>query len=402
MKIFKNMKTRFTGLSSSRSRWLSGSAWLIYGVTGGLLAFFFWATQTSIDELARARGQIVTVARTQIVQASQDGVLAEMLVREGQSVNRGAVLVRMDQTRARAAHDDSQNKVAALKASLSRLRAEVYGTALEFPPELQAYPVFRDNQTRLFKARKQSLEQGVKAFENSRQLVRDELRITEPLLRKGDVGQAEVIRLKRQESELDGQMVNLRNKFFQDAQAEMTKAEEDLAAQEQLLEERTGTLRQTELRAPVDGTVRKIAITTVGAAVRPGEVILEMLPADSELIVEAKYSPVNVAALSVGVPARVKLDAFDDSVYGAIDAVVTYISPDALMESDGKGGENAFYRVRLRLGKLPPAPRSHHGEPMVVTPGMTVTVEARTRDRTVFSFLTKPITKTLSESLTER
>jgi membrane fusion protein, adhesin transport system len=396
------MKKFFSSFFSTSKRWLSGSAWLIYCATAGLVAFVIWATQTSIDELARARGQVVTVARTQIVQAPQDGLLADMLVREGESVNRGSVLARLDQTRVRAAYEDSQNKVAALKASLARLRAEVYSTPLSFPPELEAYSAFRENQTRLFSARKQSLEQGITALKSSRQLVRDEIRITEPLLRNGDVGQAEVIRLRRQEAELDGQIVNLRNKFFQDAQAEMTKAEEDLAAQEQLLEERSSNLRQTELRAPVDGVVRKIAVTTIGAAVRNGDVILEMLPAGSELIVEAKYPPANVASLAVGLPARIKLDAFDDSVYGAVDAVVTYISPDALMEPDGKGGENAFYRVRLRLEQPTATHASRQNDPMVINPGMTVTVEVRTRNRTVFSFLTKPITKTLSNSFTER
>lgn len=382
--------------------WTNGPALLIYIVAITLLVFGWWSTQSSIDEITRARGQIVAVARTQVVQATQDGVLSEMLVQEGQTVNKGDALAYLDSTRSRAAYEDSVNKVAALKAALARLRAEVYSTSLTFGAELGDFSSFRANQVQLYRARRQSLGQATEALQRSRQLVLDELAITEPLLDSGDIGKADVIRLRRQEAELQGQIVNLRNKFFQDAQAEMTKAEEDVATQEQLLEERSVALRQTKLVAPTDGTVRKIVFTTIGAAVRNGEVVLEMLPLGSELIAEAKYAPSDVASLAHGMPARVKLDAFDDSIYGAVDATVSYISPDALTEPDGRGGEQAFYRVRLELGQLPPAPRGRPQDLLVVTPGMTVTVEVRTRNRTVFSYLTKPITKTLSLAMTER
>ena len=147
----------------------------------------------------------------------------------------------------------------------------------------------------------------------------------------GDIGQAELIRLRRQE------------------------AEEDLATQAQLLEERSVALRQTELRAPTDGTVRELVFTTIGAAVRNGDVVLEMSPIGSELIVEAKYAPSDVAALSPGMPARVKLDAFDDSICGAVDATISDISPDALNEPDGRRREQAVARVRLQLAELPAA-----------------------------------------------
>ncbi len=381
--------------------WFTPAATLIYILALGLVGLIVWSTHFSIDELARARGQVIAVERTQVVQATQDGVLAGLLVQEGQAVKQGALMVKLDATRAKAAYEDSRNKVAALKASLSRLRAEVYGHPLEFPADLYAYATFRDNQTRLYRARKQSLSEGIAAFEESRNLVRAEIQITEPLLQSGDVGKSEVIRLKRQESELDGQITNLRNKFFQDAQADMTRAEEELATQEQLLQERTVVLQQAEIKAPVDGVVRKISVTTIGAAIRNGEVLLEMLPASGDLIVEAKYSPADVAALQPGLPARVKLDAFDDSIYGALAATVNYISPDALMEPDGKGGERAYYRVRLSLA-MPQNPAGLHKRQIAVNPGMTVTVEVRTRARTVFQFLTKPITKTFSDALGER
>jgi multidrug efflux pump subunit AcrA (membrane-fusion protein) len=212
----------------------------------------------------RARGQVIAVERTQMIEATDNGVLAEMYVREGQMVKKGQLLAQLDQSRVMAAYDDSQNKVAALKAALARLRAEVYGEDLNFPPELDAWPTFKENQRQLFQRRRQALREGIGALETNRNLAAQELAISEPLLAAGDVGQAEVIRLKRSRAELDGQIVTLRNRFFQDAQAEMVKAEEDLAAQEELLRERTAVLQMTDLRAPLDGQVKSIDVTTPG------------------------------------------------------------------------------------------------------------------------------------------
>lgn len=377
---------------------LGSGAGLIAVVLVAVVGLIAWASFARIDELVRARGQVIAAARTQVIQAADAGVIAEVLVREGQFVRRGDVLVRFDQNRARAAFDDSSNKVAALKAALSRLRAEVYGTPLAFPPELAGWPAFRQNQTQLFERRRRALLEGIAALEGSKRGIVDELNITAPLVATGDVGQVEVIRLRRARAELDGQIANLRNRFFQDAQAEMTKAEEDLATQEELLRERTTVLGYTELRAPAEGQVRKINFTTVGAAVKPGDPVVELLPTSSKLIVEAKYLPQDVASLRLGLPATVKLDAYDASIYGSLEGKVAYISPDALSEPSPQG-EHFYYRVHVALDPQTAAP-GH--KPVPVTAGMTATVEVRSRKRSVFNFLTKPITKTLNESMSER
>lgn len=375
---------------------VSGPTQLIIVLTLAVIGFVVWAANAEIDELVRARGQVIAAARTQVVQAADNGVLRSVLVKEGQRVKRGALLAEMDDDRARAAYDDSRNKVAALKASLARLRAEVYGGGLHFPAELGAWPAFRENQVQLYQRRQQALREGVQALERSRDLVSAELAITEPLLRTGDVGQVEVIRLRRGKAEMDGQIVNLRNRYFQDAQAEMTKAEEDLAAQEELLRERSTILGYTQFHAALDGQVNRIAVTTPGAPVRQGETILELLPTKSELIVEAKYQPSDVASLRVGLPATVKLDAYDASIYGSRDGTVTYISPDALKEPGPQGQELYYYRVQIKL--LP----QNGGRPIPINAGMTATVEVRSRKRTVLNYLTKPIVKTISSSLSER
>lgn len=388
----RTLPSRFRGAG------LGGGHWLIGAILLSLAILIAWASMARIDELVRARAQVIAAARTQVIQAADSGVLAEVLVREGQFVRRGELLVRFDQARARAAFDDSNNKVAALKASLSRLRAEVYGTPLVFPAELAAWPMFRENQSQLYDRRRRAMLEGIASLENSKRGVDQELAITAPLLATGDVGQVEVIRLRRAQAELEGQIANARNKYFQDAQTEMTKAEEDLATQEELLRERTTVLSYTELRAPVDGQVRKINFTTVGASVRPGDPVLEILPTTSQLIVEAKYQPQDVASLRLGLPATVKLDAYDSSIYGSLTGKVVYISPDALSEQSPQG-EHFYYRVHIRLD--PPTAEAGR-KPVPVTAGMTATVEVRSRKRSVFNFLTKPITKTLNESMNER
>ncbi|WP_137680180.1 HlyD family efflux transporter periplasmic adaptor subunit [Aurantiacibacter suaedae] len=376
------------------------SGWLIVVIGLGLTGLLIWAANSQIDQMVRARGQVIAEARTQVIQAADNGVLAEMRVTEGQQVRQGDLLALMDQNRVSAALDDSQNKVAALKATLARLRAEVYGGSLSFPPELDGWPSFRENQTQLYYRRRQALNEGISALRQSRALVQDELNITEPLLAAGDVGQVDVIRLRRSIADLDGQIVNLRNKYFQDAQQEMTKAEEELATQEEMLRERSVVYDFTELRAPHDGQIKKIVTTTIGASLRAGEPVLEILPTASDLIVEAKFKPSDLSDVRVGQTALIKLDAYDPSIYGSLEGEVAYISPDTLTERGPQGQEEVFYRVQIRLPEQPAPPPGRKA--INVDAGMTATVEVRTKQRSVLTFLTKPITKTIDDAFGER
>ena len=382
---------------SAQARWLILLSGLI------LAALVFWAAHSEIDQIARAQGQVIASARTQIIQSANDGVIAALRVSEGERVKKGHVLVSLDRSQAEAAYRDSQGKVAALKAALTRLRAEVFNRPLEFSSELKAYPAFVQNQTALFQRRQSAIQAEVAALEEGLSLVRQELTLSEKLLATGDIGQAEVIRLQKQVADLKGQITNRRNKYFQDAQAEMTKAEEDLATQQQALVERTAIYERTEITAPADGLVRNIALTTLGAKVRPGDIIMELLPTDSALIVETKLRPADIAYLRTGLPAAIKLDAYDYSIYGILRGEVAYISPDALAEKT-PNGEQAYYRVHIRIDQdaLAARNRAHRGKAVEIQPGMTATVDIITGSQSVLSYLSKPLTKTLSESLSER
>lgn len=362
-----------------------------------------WASVSELDQIARAQGQVIASARTQVIQSAIDGIIEGVLVHEGQRVKKGEFLIRLDRSQADAARQDSLGKVAALKAALIRLQAEVFNRPLKFPDDVRAYPEFVTNQSELFKRRQQALHAEIDALEESLKLVRQELTLSEKLAATGDIGQAEIIRLQRQVADLKGQITNRRNKYFQDAQEQMTKAEEDLATQEQSLAERTTLYERTEIVAPADGLVKNIQLTTPGAKVRPGDVILELLPTGGELIVEARLKPADIAYLHVGLPAAIKLDAFDYSIYGVLQGTVSYISPDALTEKTAQG-EQAYYRVQIRVAELALAERnrSQPGKAVEIQPGMTATVDIRTGRHTVLAYLTKPITKTISESMGER
>jgi adhesin transport system membrane fusion protein len=388
----RNTRRRTSGEHAGR--------WLLIVACLGVGALLFWADNAQIAEVAKARGQVIAASRTQVIQAAQSGSLTELLVQEGVQVKKGQVLARFERSRMQAGYEESLSKVMALRAALVRLRAEVFAKPPVFGPEFKAWPAYVSNQKALFSRRQRALNDSVNALGQMLGNVHAELRITVPLEKYGDVGLADILRLKRQEAELVGQIANAKNKYFQDAQSEMTKAEEDLSGQEQVMAERQALLEHTEIHAPMDGIVKRVQITTLGAAVREGEVIMELVPIDDKLIVEAKFQPADLAFVHVGLPAYVKLDSYDYSIYGQAKGIVTYISPDALSEQDSRMGEKVYYRVHVRITDLPV--KKVRGKSIYVQPGMTAEVEVRTGERTILEYLAKPVIKTLSESLSER
>jgi multidrug efflux pump subunit AcrA (membrane-fusion protein) len=374
--------------------------WIILGALFVIIVpFFIWASYARLDQISHARGQVIAIAKTQQIQAAIDGVIEELYVREGDAVKKGQRLILLEQEKANAAYEDSKAKVAALKATLNRLEAEVYGKPLEFDPILKEYPEFVENQKALFKRRQQALNDEVYALQESLTLAEEELKLNEPLVKRGDIGATEIIRLKRDIADLKGKITNVKNKYFQESQAEMTKAEEELSTKEQEFEDRRITLERTTVISPMNAMVKNIIITTQGARVRPGDVIMELVPTGDELIVEAKLPPSDISFVRVGQPAAVKLDAYDYSIYGIFRGKVKYISPDTL-EEQTKEGEKYYFRVLITMGETELIAKN--GKKILLTPGMTGQVDIVTGNRSVLTYLTKPIIKTFSEALHER
>ena len=372
---------------------------LIWGSALAIAGFLIWANWAELDQITRANGQVIASSRNQVIQAPDGGVLAALPVREGAQVKRGELLARFDKTRTEAGYLESAAKAAALKATVARLNAEIFGGRPKFPPELAKYPEFRTTQLALFNKRQAALREEIGALEQSRALIKAELDMNLPLLKTGDVSRAEILKLQRQAADIQGQITNRRNKYLQDTQTDLAKAQEDLAGVLQILAQRKEQLDYTEIRAPMDGVVRNVRLTTLGGVAKPGEEIMQIVPLNDDMIIEAKVKPADIAFVRPGLPASVKLDAYDYTLYGTLDGEVIYISADTLNE-EVRGNDQPYYRVQIKT-------RTHNlvsrrNQRIDIQPGMTATVEIKTGSNTVLRYLTKPITKTISESLGER
>lgn len=370
--------------------------WATFISVGSLLT---WSYFSVIDEITRAPGSVIASSRTQVIQSQDGGTLETLLVREGDIVEPRQVLAELERTRLEAAFLEARGRAAALAATHARLKAEVFGTRLQFGPETEGYPEFQRNQTELKAKRKAALDEELSALERTRELIEQELQMNMPLLASGDVSRTEILRLQRQMADLQAQATNRRNRFFQEAQAELNKTLEDLTAAMQQLAQRRNQLEQTVLRAPVRGIVKNVRITTHGGVIRPGEEVMQIVPLEDDLIVEAKVSPADIAFLSNGLEAVIKIDAYDFTVYGGLPGVLTFISADTMTEGL-KQNEAPYYRVQVKTTsrQFPKRPDAK----LDIQPGMTAVVEIKTGERTVFQYLSKPVLKTMSESLGER
>lgn len=365
----------------------------------GLVLLLAWSAVGKIDQVTHAQAQIIAAARTQVIQSADGGVITQMHVKEGDVVKAGQLLVTLQKERAESAVSDSNAKVAALRITLSRLQAEVYGKPLQFDPSLLVFVDYIRNQTELYQKRQTAYKEDITALENILSLAEAELKINRKLEATGDVSQADILRLQRSVADVRAQLSGRRNKYLQEAQTDMTKAQEELSTQSELLRDRSQVLEHTELQAPVDGIVNNIKVGTVGGVVRAGDTVVELLPTGDNLIAEAKISPSDIAFVAVGQDASVKLDAYDSSIFGAMHGKVIYISPDVLTE-ETRQGTSVYYRVRIRITGT--EFQGDKANEIVLRPGLTASIDIKAMERTVLSYLTKPIAKTFSRSLGER
>lgn len=365
----------------------------------GIILLLVWAGLSNIEQVTRAQAQIITHARTQLVQSPDGGVMTKLHVKEGDEVKAGQVLVTLQKERAQAAVSDTSAKVAALRITLARLQAEVYEKPLKFEADLTHYAEYIRNQRDLYNKRQTAFHDDIKSVTELLRLAEEELKMNAKLEATGDVSRAEVIRLQRSVADFRAQIINKRNKYFQDAQAEMTKAQEELSTQSEQLRDRRQILEQTELVAPADAIVNNIRVNTLGGVVRAGDTIMELLPSTKNLLVEAKVASSDIAFIALNQDASIKLDAYDSSIYGSLHGIVTYISPDILVE-ETKQGPFSYFRVHINLTETEfKGPRAKE---IKVRPGLGASVDIKAMDRTVLSYLIKPISKTLSKSMGER
>ena len=369
-----------------------------------VLIALLWAGFFQLDEITRAQGKVIPSSREQVIQSLDAGVLSELLVREGSIVEKDQVLLRIDDARSGAVYREAQEKYLALLAMASRLRAEAYGAALTFPPELQAEQALIRQETQAYTARRRALDESLRALDISIGALRRELTITEPLVSQGVMSEVELLRLRRQQSELMGQRAERLNRYITDANNELVRVNSELSQTKENASAREDAFRRTTLRSPMKGVVKNVQVTTVGGVIQAGQPILEIVPTEDEMLVEAYVKPADVAFLKVGQPATVKLTAYDFNKYGGLDGVVDYISPDTLRDERQKRPgtpvelEEGLYRILVRIQN---AREVRHGLKLDPTPGMTAMVDIRTGQKTVLEYIFRPL-QSISMALRER
>ncbi|MGE0099842.1 MAG: HlyD family efflux transporter periplasmic adaptor subunit [Hydrogenophaga sp.] len=363
-----------------------------------LMCLSVWAYYAVIEQVASGPGRAIAAQREQVIQSLEGGILAEMLVREGDHVNAGDPLVRLDPIRAKSSFREGRSKLLALKATAARLLAEANDrSVVDFDDDVRADKALVARELSTFEARRQTMQQVVSSQRRTRDLLQREIAITEPMVNQGLVAEVELLRLKRQSSEIDGQVAERLNRFKSEAYSEFIKVMGEISQVSEVLVAKQDQVERTLVKAPIRGTVKNIRITTRGGVIQPGQDILEIAPTGDNLLVEAKIRPSDIAFMQVGQNATVKISAYDPQIYGSLQGKVQFISPDTLLEERSQQQET-YYKVIVRTDT---AVLHHNGKELPVLPGMTATVDIKTGTTTVANSLLKPVLR-LKDALRER
>ena len=376
---------------------LPKSSMVIWIIGLGLLVFFIWAALFKLEEVSTGTGKVIPSSKEQIIQSLEGGILTKLDVKEGDIVEKGTILAQFDPTRFASNVGESQSLLVSSLATSARLRAEVNGTALQFPEIVQKDSQLVREETQLYNTRRINLEESISDLTTSLTLVQQELRMTEPLVAKGAASEVEVLRLKRQASDLQKQINDTRSQYYVKAREELSKANTDVETQRQIVKGKSDTLNRTVFRAPVRGVVKEIDVMTLGGVIPPNGKIMTIVPLDEQLLIEARISPRDIAFIRPNQQALVKVTAYDYAIYGGLHGKVTVISPDTIRDEVKQ--DQFYYRVYIRTDsdKL----RNKQGKTFAITPGMVATVDIRTGQKTVLDYLIKPFNKA-REALRER
>ena len=397
-----------------------------------------WANYAYIDELTRGEGRVIPSKKVQIVQNLEGGIISDILVDEGEAVEKGQVLVKIDDTKFASSYEENYLRILELKAKMIRLRAEAEGKPFYLTKEMsQSMPSLISHEKSLYQTNKRQLDEHMNILQEqvnqrrqeltearakqeqlkiSYELIKEEIKITQPLVKSGVVSQVEFLQLSRQANTMNGEfraatlaiprivstIEEAKNKMKEALLEFQNHAKEELnqvSAEISRISESAGALedqvRRTHVRSPVKGLVKQLLITTVGGVVQPGMEIIEIVPMQDKLLIETKIKPSDIAYLYPGQRAIVKFTAYDFSIYGGIDGKVTHISADTIVDEEG----NSFYEVRIKTDKNYLEKDGNRHEIMV---GMVANVDIITGKKTVMDYLLKPIIKAQKSALRER
>lgn len=363
-----------------------------------LVALITWSYFAEIVEVSTGSGKVVPTSREQVIQSLEGGIISELYVREGDIVDKGQVLAQLDLTKTEATVEESAAKYRAALASIARLEAEVDYSELDFPDELDAFPELIQAETRLYQTRKKALEESVKGLEQSLALVQSELELTRSLAQQGAASNVDVLKLQRQVVDLESQITDKLSEYMVQAREELSKVQAEAESLESVVRGREDSLSRLTLRSPVRGVVKNVMLTTRGGVVPPNGELMQIVPLDDQLLIEARISPRDIAYIHPGQDAKVKITAYDYSIFGGLDGTVTVISPDTIQ--DETKPDVFYYRVFI-LTETDSLIDKKSGNEYPIVPGMIATVDIKTGDKTVFDYLMKPFGR-VKEALRER
>lgn len=418
---------------SSVSRWAHA---VVVFIALFFIVFLIWADNATLDEVTRGDGRVIPSSQIQVIDHLEGGIVRQIMVREGEVVDAGQPLIQIENRAAEAELAEKRKQYLNLLATAARLEAESNGLdTIDFPDDvILNAPEVAQNEQQLFQRREQQLEQQVRILEDQWRQKQNELREltakTAQLARSIDIAQRELdliaplvdagasplidklraeSKLSELEAELEGvelalprtriavsealgRMEEKTSSFRTEAQQELNRVSVEAARLSEEIDAGVERAVRTEIRSPVRGTVNTLLVGTIGASVRPGDDLVEIVPLEDSLLVEARIRPADRAELYPGQAATVKVTAYDFSIYGGLDATLVDISADTITDDQGE----TFYRIRLRTD------RNNLGQDQPIIPGMTATVDILTGEKTVLNYLMKPILKARENALRER
>lgn len=371
------------------------SVWLMLAVVATAVA---WAALSKVDVVTKATARIVPEGREQLIASLEGGLLRELKVREGDLVAAGQELAVLDPTRLQAQRSEGQVRRTALRGAIARAQAEASGSPLQFPRDVAAVPAIVQGESESFRARARLLAEALDVNRRNLELLQKELAVAESMSAKGLMSEVEVMRVRRQVNDLQQQSAERVSRFRQEAAADLVRLRNELALIDEQQVARDDAVQRTVLKSPVRGIVKAIRNHTVGGVVGPGAPLMEIVPQGDSVLVELRIKPLDIGFVQVGQPAVVKLSAFDYTVYGGLQGKVHLISPDAHGDAERTTPDATWYRAFVRADA---SQLTANGQPLPVRPGMQGTADIRVGERTVMSFLLRPLLRT-QEAFRER
>ena len=371
---------------------------LLLTVVGIVSAFLLWAYHSRVSELTRGQGKVIPSESTQIVQSLEGGILSDLFVSESCFVEKGQVLAKLDDTAILSPYRESLIERDNLVAKIARLDAESQELDnVRFPKYLEeANADLVTSETLLFQTRRDQINTNQERLQKSLDLKSRELSITEPLADSGVVSQVELLRLETMVNDLEGQLEREKSKYLNEVVSQNNEYKTKLNQIEQSVLAFEDRVSRTDIKAPLSGIVNKIHVKTLGGVLQPGAPIMEIVPIEDSLLVEAKISPSDIAFVKLEQEATVKLTAYDYSIYGGLEGEVARISADTFLnEEDGQ----SYYQILIQTGERSLKTTTERFE---ILPGMVAQVDIKTGKKSVLDYLLKPLMRAKMNAFTER